>query len=258
MSRYDVTSEPSAAQIAENYREVLGRIERALAESTSVRTTNHSVRLIAVSKTKSPACLQALYDCGHREFGENYVQEIVAKAPVLPDDIQWHFIGHLQSNKVKELLSTVKGLQLVQSIDTISLAQKLKTVARRTATGRPLDVYVQVNTSGEETKSVVEPGEAAVKLAQHIVSSCPHLRLRGLMTIGMPDYTSRPENFECLLRCRDEIARSLDLNPETLALSMGMSGDYENAIRMGATVVRVGTGLFGQRYYPPKEGGAVQ
>ncbi|AAZ11243.1 alanine racemase, putative [Trypanosoma equiperdum] len=256
MSRYDIGSEPPAEVIAENYREVQKCIREAAAEGAGGGSADRAVKLVAVSKTKSPACLQALYDCGHRDFGENYVQEVVEKAAVLPGDIHWHFIGHLQSNKVKELLSGVSGLQIVQTVDSESLAQKLDSGCVSYRGGRPLDVYVQVNTSGETTKSGVEPGSATVELARHISTKCPNLRLTGLMTIGMPDYTSRPENFECLLRCREEVAAALNLDATTLALSMGMSGDYTNAIRMGSTVVRVGTGLFGQRYYPPKDGAA--
>jgi len=108
-----------------------------------------------------------------------------------------------------------------------------------------------VNTSGEESKFGVEPG-AVVELAQHVAQQCPHLRLAGLMTIGQPDYTSRPENFECLSRCRDEVAMALGLAPGDLELSMGMSGDFERAIEMGSTNVRVGSTIFGAREYASK------
>ncbi|RNF05597.1 putative alanine racemase [Trypanosoma rangeli] len=244
MSRYDVAGEPTAEHIAENYKEVMERIHAA--------SGGRSVSLVAVSKTKSPACLQALYDCGQRCFGENYVQEMVEKAGVLPKDICWHFVGHLQSNKVKELLEGVEGLCLVQTVDSAKLANKLQDGCVKYREGRPLDVYVQVNTSGEESKSGTEPGKPAVELAQHIQEKCKLLKLAGLMTIGMPDYTSRPENFECLLSTREAVAAALSVPADSLALSMGMTGDFENAIKMRSTVVRVGTALFGQRYYPKK------
>ncbi|KEG12323.1 putative alanine racemase [Trypanosoma grayi] len=246
MSRYDIASEPTAVQITESYKAVLDRIDAA--------ADGRPVSLVAVSKTKSPTCLQALYDCGHRAFGENYVQELVEKAGVLPKDIRWHFIGHLQSNKVKELLEGAESLCVVQTVDSAKLASKLDTGCVTYRGGRALDVYLQVNTSGEESKSGTEPGEPTVELAQHIQANCKHLNLAGLMTIGMPDYTSRPENFDCLLRCRADVAAALGIPVDSLALSMGMSGDYENAIKMGSTVVRVGSSLFGQRYYPAKGG----
>ncbi|ORC89107.1 putative alanine racemase [Trypanosoma theileri] len=244
MSRYDVASEPSSEEITANYKSVLTCINNAAGE--------RSVKLIAVSKTKSPPCLQALYDCGHRLFGENYVQELVEKAGVLPKDICWHFIGHLQSNKVKELLEGAESLSVVQSVDSAKLASKLDGGCLTYRGGRPLDVYIQVNTSGEESKSGTEPGAPTVELAKYIQENCKHLNLTGLMTIGMPDYTSRPENFECLLQCRASVAEALGVPVDTLELSMGMSGDYENAIKMGSTVVRVGSSLFGKRFYPPK------
>ncbi|RNF04271.1 putative alanine racemase [Trypanosoma conorhini] len=244
MSRYDVAGEPTAEHLAENYKDVMGRIHAAAG--------GRPVTLVAVSKTKSPACVQALYDCGQRCFGENYVQEMVEKAGVLPKDICWHFIGHLQSNKVKELLEGAEGLSLVQTVDSAKLANKLHDGCAKYRGGRSLDVYVQVNTSGEESKSGTEPGNPTVELAKHIKENCKLLNLAGLMTIGMPDFTSRPENFECLLRNREAVAAALSVPADSLALSMGMTGDFENAIKMGSTVVRVGTALFGQRYYPKK------
>ncbi|KAH9593407.1 Alanine racemase [Trypanosoma melophagium] len=244
MSRYDVSSEPSSEEIAANYKAVLTRINNAAG--------GRPIKLVAVSKTKSPPCLQALYDCGHRLFGENYVQELVEKADLLPKDISWHFIGHLQSNKVKDLLEGAEGLCAVQSVDSTKLASKLDAGCITYRGGRVLDVYIQVNTSGEESKSGTEPGEATVELAKYIQENCKNLRLTGLMTIGMPDYSSRPENFECLLQCRALVADALVVPVDTFELSMGMSGDFENAIKMGSTVVRVGSSLFGRRFYPPK------
>ena len=112
---------------------------------------------------------------------------------------------------------------------------------------------VQVNTSGEESKSGVEPGAPVVDLAKHIAEECANLRFRGLMTIGMPDYTSRPENFEALRKCREEVCAALDVDPEEVELSMGMSGDFEAAIEMGSDSVRVGSSIFGARDYSKKK-----
>ncbi|KPI87129.1 putative alanine racemase [Leptomonas seymouri] len=243
-SRYDVAAEPTAEVMAHNYK--------AVCETIAHESAGRRVMLVAVSKTKSPACVLGLYQLGQRVFGENYVQELTEKSQELPSDILWHFVGHLQSNKVKELLEGVPGLGVIQTIDSEKLALKVNDGCAKYRGGRPLEVYIQVNTSGEETKSGTEPGEPTVALAKYVAQECPLLQLRGLMTIGMPDYTSRPENFECLTKCRDEVAAAVSVQPEELELSMGMSGDYVSAIRMGATTVRVGTSIFGTRFYPPK------
>ena len=207
------------------------------------------VRLVAVSKTKPASAVQEAYEAGQRDFGENYVQELLDKAPVLPSDIRWHFIGHLQSNKVKSLIEGVPSLAMVETVDSEKLASRLN--AAVAAAGRsPLRVFLQVNTSGEESKHGVEPGAACVALARHITAQCPHLQLAGLMTIGMPDYSSRPENFECLSACRKEIAEAeVGVSESELELSMGMSGDFEAAIAMDSTNVRVGSTIFGARNY---------
>ncbi|PNW88015.1 hypothetical protein CHLRE_01g010848v5 [Chlamydomonas reinhardtii] len=234
--------------IAAALQDVLSRMKQA----TERANRTHPVRLVAVSKTKPAEALQEAYDAGQRVFGENYVQEMLDKAPALPGDVQWHFIGHLQSNKVKAVLEGVPNLAMVETVDSAKLADKLnktlETVSGRTA---PLAVMVQVNTSGEESKYGVEPTEC-VSLAKHIAQNCPKLRLAGLMTIGMPDYSSRPECFICLSGCRDAVATELGLRPEQLELSMGMSGDFEQAIEMGSTNIRVGSTIFGAREYKPK------
>lgn len=201
-----------------------------------------SVQLVAVSKTKPIALIQALYDAGQRQFGENYYQELAEKAPCLPNDIQWHFIGHLQSSKASKLLKDVPGLSCVQSVDSEKLAAKLDSAA----SGRsvPLQVMIQVHTSEEDTKSGVST-EEAVALAAFITTKCAHLRLAGLMTIGAPgDLTC----FDLLAQCKEHVTKELHLEQELL-LSMGMSGDFEQAIARGANVVRVGSTIFGERIY---------
>ncbi len=171
----------------------------------------------------------------------------------MPSDVRWRFIGHLQSNKAKALCAGVPSLQAVETLDSVKLANLLNTAwgASPSSAARKLDVYVQVNTSGEETKHGVEPADAPA-LAQHVLSACPHLRFSGLMTIGMPDYTSRPENFQCLSDCRTAVCAATGLAPEQVELSMGMSGDFEAAIEMGSTNVRVGSTIFGARDYSQK------
>lgn len=233
-----------APTVAQALSDVVRRVEAAVQRAGRATPP----RLVAVSKTKPAAALREAYDAGQRVFGENYVQELLDKAPLLPADVGWHFIGHLQSNKVKPLLEGVPNLAMVETVDSTKLADRLNRIAGELGRPARLAVLVQVNTSGEETKYGCEP-EQCVALAQHIASSCSSLRLAGLMTIGQPDYSSRPENFMCLAQCRDKVAAALGIEPQELELSMGMSGDFEQAIEMGSTNVRVGSTIFGARSY---------
>ncbi|XP_022724024.1 pyridoxal phosphate homeostasis protein-like isoform X3 [Durio zibethinus] len=230
-------------------RSVLQRVHQAA--DLSGRESQR-IRLVAVSKTKPVSVIRQVYDAGHRYFGENYVQELVEKAPQqLPEDIEWHFIGNLQSNKVKPLIAGVPNLAMVETVDDEKIANHLNRVVG--SFGRkPLKVLVQVNTSGEESKSGVEPS-GCVELAKHVSLSCPNLQFRGLMTIGMLDYTSTAENFKTLANCRSEVCKALGIPEEQCELSMGMSGDFEQAIEMGSTNVRVGSTIFGAREYPKKK-----
>lgn len=203
--------------------------------------------LVAVSKTKPVPLLAAVYDAGQRDFGENYVQEVVEKAPVLPADIRWHFIGHLQSNKVKDIVS-IPNLHCVHTVDSAKLANELQKRCAQLRPDRPLEIMVQVNTSGEPSKSGCDPAAAADLCAQ-VVVACPLLKLRGLMCIGKYSASegSAAEDFEVLKQCRDRAAKALSLDAATLALSMGMSHDFEAALAVGATHVRVGSVIFGAR-----------
>lgn len=237
-----------AAAPVTSLRSVVDRVRQA-AERSSRQPER--VQVVAVSKTKPVSLIRQVYDAGHRCFGENYVQEIIEKAPQLPEDIEWHFIGHLQSNKVKPLLSGVPNLAMVESVDDEKIANHLDRVVANIGR-KPLKVLVQVNTSGEETKSGVDPS-GCVELARHVKMSCPNLEFSGLMTIGMLDYTSTPENFRALSNCRIEVCKALGITEEECELSMGMSGDFEQAIEMGSTIVRIGSTIFGAREYPKKE-----
>lgn len=229
-------------------RSVLHRV--AQAAELSGRCPDQ-VKVVAVSKTKPVSVLREVYDAGHRCFGENYVQEIVEKAPQLPEDIEWHFIGNLQSNKVKALLSAVPNLAMVESVDDEKIANHLDRAVGILGKN-PLKVLVQVNTSGEISKFGVEPS-GCVELAKHVCLNCPNLEFCGLMTIGMLDYTSTPENFKALANCRTEVCRTLGIKEEQCELSMGMSADFEQAIEMGSSIVRIGSTIFGAREYPKKQ-----
>ena len=214
------------------------RIDDALRRAGRPRD---SVRLLAVSKAFPAAAIRAVHGLGQRAFGENYVQEARAKRTDLADltDIEWHLIGPLQTNKARVAADC---FEWIETVDRPQVADRL--AAARSAAGRPLEVLVQVNVSGEATKRGVPPAEA-LALARH-VSTLPALRLRGIM--GIPEATADSarlsEQFRQLKASFDACARA-GLAVDTL--SMGMSSDLELAIAEGATEVRIGTAIFGQR-----------
>jgi PLP dependent protein len=220
----------------------LAELEGALraAESHTGRPP-HSVRLLAVTKTVEPARIREAWELGLRTFGENYVQEAARKAGSLPPDIDWHFIGRLQSNKAKQ---AVELFSVVQSLDRPSLGEALERAAA--ARGGQLDVLLQVNLGGEESKAGAT-AEQALGLARRS-SEWPSLRVRGLMAI--PPYSADPEEvrpyFRALRELRDRLAALLP-GLALSELSMGMSGDFRVAVEEGATIVRIGTALFGER-----------
>eukprot|EP00128_Syssomonas_multiformis_P008987 Colp12_sorted_trinity150504_noHs@36230 len=230
--------------------EINGKMEKAY-ERCPFAT--RKPRLVAVSKTKPVEALKEVYDQGHRHFGENYVQELLEKAPQLPEDIEWHFIGHLQSNKCN-MLTELGNLAVVETVGSVKLATALDKACVKNNRSRPLDVMVQVNTSGEDSKHGAEPADAPA-VAQHIVTNCPKLKLVGLMTIGQygrdPALGPNPD-FDLLRECRSKVAQALGVSDSDLELSMGMSGDYEQAIEQGSTNVRVGSTIFGERNYAKK------
>ncbi|SHI31024.1 YggS family pyridoxal phosphate-dependent enzyme [Parasporobacterium paucivorans] len=202
------------------------------------------VTLVAVSKTKPVEMIKELYDAGIRQFGENKVQELVSKRDQLPADIQWHLIGHLQRNKVKQVISKVA---LIHSVDSYRLAEEINIQSKKNRIRT--NVLIEVNISGEDSKFGVIPKETE-KLIREI-SVLDGIRIKGLMTIA--PYTENPENNRLYFRNLKQL--SVDMKSKNIdnvcmdVLSMGMTGDYEIAIEEGATIVRVGTGLFGQRNY---------
>ncbi|KXS16069.1 hypothetical protein M427DRAFT_134528 [Gonapodya prolifera JEL478] len=227
------------SHIAENIRDVQEKIVKASAGKQPIP------RLVAVSKTKPAEDVKAAYDVGQRHFGENYVQELVEKAAQLPIDIQWHFIGHLQSNKCKAL-AAIPNLWVVETIDGVKKATELNKACASRAS--PLRIFLQINTSGEPQKGGIEPDEVT-SVAHHVISNCPNLTLAGLMTIGMAEREEKPNpDFVCLTRCRDVVSAALPDLP-ALEVSMGMSGDFEEAVELGSTNVRVGSTIFGARNY---------
>jgi pyridoxal phosphate enzyme (YggS family) len=199
-----------------------------------------AVRLVAVSKTVDLERLRAAIAAGQRLFGENYLQEAKAKIEALDPGISWHLVGHLQTNKAK---GAVELFDLIHGVDRLKLARALEAAAARL--GQVQDILIQVNQGGEETKSGVAP-EAAPELLQEI-ARLPHLRVQGLMT--MPPWFQDPEAVRPYFRALRELRDRLrDLSGLPLPeLSMGMSNDYEVAVEEGATLVRVGTAVFGPR-----------
>jgi hypothetical protein len=226
--------------IAENYSHIKNRIESACRASGRDES---QVTLIAVSKKQSEDKIEELYRLGHRDFGENYVQELVSKAEELKrrgcKDIRWHFIGHLQTNKAKLLVPYVAS---VHSIDSEKVAMALaKAWGPSGRTGR-LPVFIEVNISHEESKSGTHPIDTEL-LAQK-VAELPELELQGLMCVpaALEDKDTLKDRFSELRQLEEGLR-----NVSRRQLSMGMSGDFEIAILQGSTHVRVGTALFGAR-----------
>lgn len=202
------------------------------------------VTLIAVSKTKPVSMLQEAYDLGIREFGENKVQEMCDKMEMLPEDIHWHMIGHLQTNKVKYIVGKTA---LIHSVDSLHLAEEIeKQAAKKNVT---VSILLEVNIAEEESKFGMHK-EDAVELVKQI-AKLPHIRIQGLMTIA--PFVENPEDNRAYFRQIRQL--SVDIREQNIdnvnmdVLSFGMTGDYMVAIEEGATMVRVGTGIFGERNY---------
>ena len=202
------------------------------------------VTLIAVSKTKPVETLREAYDLGVRVFGENKVQELTAKYEALPDDIHWHMIGHLQTNKVKYIIDKV---DLIHSVDSLKLAETIEKEAEKHAL--TADILVEVNVAQEESKFGLKTEEVIPFIEK--ISGFSHVNVRGLMTIA--PFVENPEEnrsiFADLHQLSVDISNKNIDNVNVSILSMGMTNDYEIAIEEGATMVRVGPGIFGARNY---------
>jgi pyridoxal phosphate enzyme (YggS family) len=225
--------------IADNLRSVRERLEAA---ARRAGRDPAGVRLVAVSKTIEPARIQAAIAAGQRVFGENYLQEAQPKIAALGPGLEWHLVGHLQSNKAKK---AAELFSLIHSVDRAKLARALNDAAARL--NKIQDVLVQVQLSKEETKFGVAPAETAGLLQE--IARLSQVRVLGLMT--MPPFFDDPEAarpfFRALRELRDELVRR-GVNDNPLPeLSMGMTGDFEAAVEEGATLIRVGTAIFGQR-----------
>ena len=221
----------------------LAEVRRAVAAAaTGAGRPPGSVRLLAVSKTRSAAEVRAARAAGQREFGENYVQEALAKMPAVGKDVVWHFIGAVQANKTRAI---ARHFQWVHTVDRLRVADRLEAAAEA-----PLDICVQVNVDAEPQKAGVAP-ERVRDLIERLAGR-PGLRLRGLM--ALPDPAADPRaGFRRLRRLFEDNASCAGEHWDTL--SMGMSGDFQAAIAEGATIVRIGTAIFGPRAGTPAAAG---
>lgn len=227
--------------LADNLKTVQEKIAKAAGKAGR---NPLDITLVAVSKTKPVEMLKEIYACGIREFGENKVQEIMMKSEVLPPDINWHMIGHLQRNKVKQV---IEKACLIHSVDSLRLAEEIS--AQAVKKGIVVNILLEVNVANEETKFGFSCDE--VEKAVNDISRLPGIMIKGLMTSA--PYVSNPEDNRKYFRhlkqlCVDLDAKNID-NTDMEYLSMGMTNDYEVAIEEGATHVRVGTAIFGEREY---------
>ena len=226
-------------------KEHLANVEKNIEQACkNAGRSRDEVTLIAVSKTKPVEMLQEIYDENIRDFGENKVQELCSKMEQLPSDIRWHMIGHLQRNKVKYIVGKV---ELIHSVDTYRLAEEINIQAKKQNVIVP--ILVEVNIAHEESKFGIS-AEDAILLVEEI-SKLENIRIKGLMTIA--PYVENPEDNRLYFRKIKQL--SVDITNKNIdnvfmeILSMGMTGDYMVAIEEGATMVRVGTGIFGERNY---------
>lgn len=226
--------------ILENLEEVNKRI---LSACEKAGRDPKEVTLIAVSKTKPASMIEEAYGAGVRDFGENKVQELCEKHKELPQDIKWHMIGHLQRNKVKQIIGKTV---LIHSVDSLRLAEQIEEEAGKQ--DLIIDILLEINVAEEDSKFGFKLEEAESAILK--IATFPHVRIKGLMTIA-PFVEKSEENRSVFKKLRqfyvDMQSKNID-NVNMSLLSMGMTGDYEVAIEEGATLVRVGTGIFGTRY----------
>ena len=223
----------------------LKKVEQCVEEACRrAGRSRDEVTLIAVSKTKPVSLLQEAYAEGVRNFGENKVQELCKKTGEMPADVRWHMIGHLQRNKVCQIIDQVA---LIHSVDTYRLAEEINIQALKR--GRIVPILVEVNIAEEESKFGTS-AEDAIQLVEEI-SKLENIRIKGLMTVA-PNVENAEENRTYFRKIRQLSVDIRNKNIDNVSmeiLSMGMTGDYEVAIEEGATMVRVGTGIFGERIY---------
>ena len=216
-------------EIVSNYKSVLEKIPQG-------------VQLVAVSKTHPVAAIKTLYHSGQKTFGENKVQELLEKAPQLPNDIQWHLIGHLQTNKVKYISDFI---HTIQSVDSAKLIQEISKQAMKA--NRTINVLLQIKIAEEDTKYGLEKAEAEEILKKYLDNQYPNVEIKGLM--GMASFTENTSQIKAEFQSLKAIFDEFSALHQLETLSMGMSGDFEIAIECGSNSVRVGSAIFGHRQY---------
>lgn len=229
------------ADIKENLANVRKNIEDACKK---VGRDVSEVTLITVSKTKPLSDLRIAYEEGSRDFGENKVQELVSKIDEMPSDVKWHLIGHLQRNKVKYIAGKVA---MIHSVDSYRLAEEINVQAKKNSCVIP--ILIEINIAGEDTKFGIKPEEAEELIRE--ISELENVKVSGLMTIA-PNVANPEENRAYFKAMKDLFvdisSKNID-NVEMKVLSMGMTNDYTVAVEEGATMIRIGTGIFGARDY---------
>ena len=228
-----------------NIKENLANVRKNIEESCKkVGRDVSEVTLITVSKTKPLSDLRIAYEEGSRDFGENKVQELVSKIDEMPSDVKWHLIGHLQRNKVKYIAGKVA---MIHSVDSYRLAEEINVQAKKNSCVIP--ILIEINIAGEDTKFGIKPEEAEELIRE--ISELENVKVSGLMTIA-PNVANPEENRAYFKAMKDLFvdisSKNID-NVEMKVLSMGMTNDYTVAVEEGATMIRVGTGIFGARDY---------
>lgn len=233
----------------EEIRQNIAQVEEKIAAAAKRAGRNpEDILLLAVSKTKPVELIREAVACGLHFLGENKVQEIMDKYEPMGEGIHWHLIGHLQTNKVKYIVDKV---DMIHSVESVKLAEEIN--KRAAAANVVMDVLVEVNIAQEESKFGVKVEDTEAFIRE--IAPLPHIRVRGLMTVA--PFVENPEENRAYFRKMRELL--VDINDKRIdninmdTLSMGMTGDYEVAIEEGATIVRVGTGIFGERYYPERK-----
>jgi pyridoxal phosphate enzyme (YggS family) len=223
--------------LSENLEKIQQRITGACARSGR---EPGSVTLLAVTKSQPPEVVREAADCGQALFGENKIQEAKAKIPLCPGRLRWHFIGHLQSNKCRD---AVELFEMIQSVDSLSLAQEINKRAGQAAKTMP--ILLEINVAGEASKFGYQPEKLLAELKE--INALQRIEIQGLMAV--PPWSAEPEKSRPYFRQLRELKQKCEqiLGVSQPHLSMGMSGDFEIAIEEGATMVRVGTALFGPR-----------
>ena len=224
----------SNSKLKSNYESVCQSIDKAKKDNN---ITKNPI-LVAVSKKRSVEAIKQIYECGQRLFGENYINELLEKVDQLPKDIEWHVIGHLQTNKIKKMLEKIPNV-VVESVDSVKLSDELNKNCSKLGINK-LQVYIEINISNSTTKTGADL-TIIDDIAKNIVEKCPNLELKGIMSLGN---VNNKEEFAHMLKIKEEFCEKYKFNKDSFIASFGTSQDFENAIIAGSDEVRVGHQIF--------------